>query len=193
MHGITRCPECHTAFNVAQHHISKAKGKVRCGVCKHTFNATEHWVSAELDDADLAFERPDIFLNSTPTWRHNNVIAGFILILGLATGYAQWQQAPNNIALQHYVAQIQGEHADLITITGIVTSESARPQPHPDMLLSLHLVNDQRHSARIPAQHIHFNAPTLSSTSPTSFSFTIKRPSSEIDTFTLTPCCQQKN
>lgn len=166
---------------------------MRCGICKHTFIATEHWVSAELDDADLAFERPDISFKPAPSLRHTNLISGIILILGLAAGYAQWQQTPSNIALQHYVAQIQDQNASLITITGIVTSESAHPQPFPDMLLSLHLANGQKHSARIPAQHIHFGTPTLSSTSPTSFSFTIERPSSDIDTFHLTPCCRQKN
>lgn len=194
MHGITRCPQCHTAFNVAQQHLAKAEGKVRCGRCKHTFIATQHWVSAEIDDADLAFERPDISFKATPKLRYQTLTASFILLLGIVIAFFQWhQQPPSRMTIERYVAQLQSAQANTVTITGIITNDAALPQAAPDMLLSIHLNNGESHSARIPSHLIHFNTATLYPAQPTSFSFTIERPRNNIDAFTLSPCCRQKN
>ncbi|AOY01951.1 DUF3426 domain-containing protein [Jeongeupia sp. USM3] len=41
MNSITRCPNCHTAFNVTAAQLAAHKGKVRCGKCAFVFNALE--------------------------------------------------------------------------------------------------------------------------------------------------------
>lgn len=38
----TRCPACHTDFQVSAQQLKVAAGKVRCGACLHVFNAREH-------------------------------------------------------------------------------------------------------------------------------------------------------
>ena len=99
MHGITRCPSCDTAFNVAHKQLARAKGRVRCGVCKHTFSAADYWVVAELDEAELDFERPAIDLQhrKPSVWR--GIVAAAALSLGAIAGLAQW--------FHHHPADIQ--------------------------------------------------------------------------------------
>lgn len=99
MHGITRCPSCDTAFNVAHKQLARAKGKVRCGVCKHTFSAADYWVVAELDEAELDFERPALDLRHRKPAVWPRFLAGMVLMLGAIAGLAQW--------FHHHPADIQ--------------------------------------------------------------------------------------
>ncbi|HSG61346.1 MAG TPA: DUF3426 domain-containing protein [Pseudomonadales bacterium] len=98
MHGITRCPQCHTAFNVAHKQLAKASGKVRCGICKHAFVAANFWVVAEFDDAELAFERPPISFHKAPRRIWPMLFSSAIILSGCLAATAQW--------LHHYPASI---------------------------------------------------------------------------------------
>ncbi|SFG46338.1 MJ0042 family finger-like domain-containing protein [Neptunomonas qingdaonensis] len=59
----TRCPACHTAFNVTNGQLKVADGLVRCGGCLHVFNAQE---SAESPLAGHA-NTPKYAATPTPT------------------------------------------------------------------------------------------------------------------------------
>ncbi len=90
MHGITRCPSCQTAFNIAHKQLASAKGKVRCGVCKHTFSAADYWVVAEFDDAELDFERPAIELKQRKTPGSRGLAFGLSLIVSTMAAISFW-------------------------------------------------------------------------------------------------------
>ena len=90
MHGITRCPQCKTAFNVVHKHLFPANGKVRCGACKHTFNAADHWVVADVDDADLDFERPTLSLQTSTKSVWQSLTLGLIITISALMVFIQW-------------------------------------------------------------------------------------------------------
>ncbi|SIS91231.1 DUF3426 domain-containing protein [Neptunomonas antarctica] len=54
----TRCPECHTLFNVTTGQLKVAAGLVRCGTCLHVFNAAESVTSSikKTDEQKSTFE-----------------------------------------------------------------------------------------------------------------------------------------
>ncbi|BCL74748.1 hypothetical protein JHS3_04840 [Jeongeupia sp. HS-3] len=52
MSSITRCPNCHTAFNVTAAQLAAHRGKVRCGKCAFVFNALECMTAQAESPAD---------------------------------------------------------------------------------------------------------------------------------------------
>jgi predicted Zn finger-like uncharacterized protein len=90
MHGITRCPQCQTAFKVDHKQLAKASGKVRCGVCKHPFIAADFWVVAEPDESELSFESAPIVLSKQHRRPWQTIMAATILLVGMLIGAAQW-------------------------------------------------------------------------------------------------------
>ncbi|MEM9171506.1 MAG: DUF3426 domain-containing protein [Pseudomonadota bacterium] len=72
----TRCPECHTVFEVDPATLARADGKVRCGDCLHVFNARDEAVEpsvlSELEStpdaalAPISAVEPELHFGPTP-------------------------------------------------------------------------------------------------------------------------------
>jgi len=222
MHGITRCPNCKTAFKVAHHHLMPANGHVRCGKCKHDFNADEHWLVAEYAAYEAQISTLDAELTEPTQNTPNSLIYTLLLIgvLGLFLQYAwaypgrmiarfpisqplyeqsfEWLGTTDKSLVDLNDMQLQHFVARLsqqqnIRFDGLIKNNSPTHQHAPSLVIKLTLQDGTVLQKVIDSQSIHWQTNPLRQKQTTSFHFWIKNNQLQVIDYNASLCCQPKN
>lgn len=223
MHGITRCPNCHSAFKVAHRQLTPAGGKVRCGKCKQTFLASDHWLVAQYDSTDPQLTTLNAELPEEKKTIHSGWLLGIFSfgIIGLLVQLA-WHYpgrssyyfpplkqlfsitqhvlgiTPTNMIDYRdldlkHVAARMTEDTHTMQIDGIIENRSPTPQNNPTLLISLTTNDGMQHHKIIQHDQINWQKQPLTAGQITRFNFLINTPHLQVIDYSTSLCCQPKN
>ncbi len=220
MHGITRCPNCQTAFKVAHSQLAIAKGRVRCSKCKHPFQASDYWLATSYDASDPQLIELNANLaspqhRSQTSWLISIIFLG---ILGLLLQYSwhfpgrsahyvpgitklfnlaeQWfaVPSPNVIDLNDlnltHVIARNEQQSHTLRIDGRIENHGPTEQKTPDLLVNLISIDGSKHQKIVKTNQIQWQYSHIPSKQSVQFNLLLNISNLQVIDYSTSLCCQ---